>query len=126
MMIAPANGARGEVALRIGSVDLVIAAEIGRLAAVSTALDCKSFVDLYQRLLGVEVAATLAGIRCLAVRGDAEKAIGELKLSDFANIKDAFAEALMHHIGDDAGKAVAAGEGAAAQTTKSPSLSGTG
>lgn len=125
-MTYPVNGARGEVALRIGNVDLVIAAEIGRLASVSTALECKSFGDLYQRLLGAEVASVIAGIRCMTVRGDAERAIGDLKLSDFPAIKNAFAAALMHHIGDDAGKAEAVGEGAAAAATTSPSPGGTG
>ena len=106
------NGARGEVALRIGSVDLVIAAEIGRLAAVSTALECKSFVDLYQRLLGVEIAATMAGVQHLTVKGDAAKALQELKLRDFPACKTAFAAALNHHL--DAGKDDADQEAAAA------------
>jgi hypothetical protein len=108
------NGARGEVALRVGTVDLVIAAEMGRLSAVSTALDCKSFIDLYQRLLGVEVAATMAGIQHLTVKGDAGAAIRALKLRDFAACKAAFAAALNHHLGDDdEGKDEAAGEAAA-------------
>lgn len=107
------NGARGEVALRVGSVDLVIAAEIGRLSAVSTALECKSFIDLYQRLLGVEVAATMAGVQHLTVKGDAGKALLELKLSDFPACKTAFAASLNHHLGDDdEGKGEAAGEAA--------------
>lgn len=106
------NGARGEVALRVGTVDLVIAAEIGKLAAVSTALECKSFIDLYQRLLGVEVAATMAGIQHLTVKGDASAALRELKLRDFPACKTAFAEALNHHLGDDSGKDEAAAEAA--------------
>lgn len=109
----PVNGARGEVALKIGDVDLVIAAEIGRLAAVSTALDCKSFSDLYQRLLGVEVAATISGVEHMTVRGDVAAALRELKLRHFPACKTAFATALQHHLGDDAGKAGAAGEAAA-------------
>lgn len=119
------NGARGEVALRIGSVDLVIAAEIGRLAAVSTALECKSFVDLYTRLLGVEVAATVAGVHNLTVKGNAKAALAELKLSDLPACKEAFAAALQHALGD-AGKDEAAGEGTAAKRKKSPSLTETG
>lgn len=119
------NGARGEIALRVGSVDLVIAAEIGRLAAVSTALECKSLVDLYRRLLGVEIAATVAGIQHLTVKGDAPAAIGSLRLRDFPACKDAFAAALAHHV-DDAGKAEAVEEGATATATKSPSPSATG
>ncbi|PWJ75287.1 hypothetical protein C7441_12170 [Pseudaminobacter salicylatoxidans] len=125
MSSLPVNGARGEVALRVGTVDLVIACEIGRLAAVSTALDCKSFVDLYQRLLGAEVAATMAAIQHLTVKGDAGQAAQELRLTDFAACKNAFTAALMHHIGEDEGKAEAVEEGKAATKT-SPSRSATG
>lgn len=122
----PVNEARGEVALRTGKIDVVIAAEIGRLAAVSTALECKSFVDLYQRLLGVEVAATVEGVKHLTVKGDGEAAAKALKLGDFTACKDAFAAALMHHLADDEGKEEAVEEGAAAETTTSPSPSETG
>lgn len=112
------NGARGEVPLRVGSVDLVIAAEISKLAAVSTALECKSLVDLYQRLLGVEIAATMAGVQHLTVKGDAAAALSELKLRDFPACKTAFARALNHHLGADAGKVGAAGEAAPGRRRK--------
>lgn len=125
MSSLPVNGARGEVALRIGTVDLVIACEIGRLAAVSTALDCKSFIDLYQRLLGAEVAATLAAVQHLTVKGDADRAVQELRLTDFAACKNAFTAALLHHVGEDEGKAEAVAEGKTARK-KSPSRSATG
>lgn len=122
-MALSANGARGEVALRVGTTDLVIAAEIGRLAAVSTAIDCKSFGDLYQRLLNVEVAATLAAVRHLVVKGDAVKAAMELTLGDFPACARAFSEALSHHLKVDEGKAVAAGKKARRPSRKSPSPS---
>lgn len=125
-MALAANGARGEVSLRVGTVDLVIAAEIGRLAAVSTALDCKSFGDLYQRLLGVEVAATIAGVQHLAVRGDGARAAAELSLADFPACAKAFAAALSHHLKDAGGKAEAGDEGAPAAMTTSPSPGATG
>lgn len=125
-MALSANGARGEVPLRVGSVDLVIAAEIGRLAAVSTALDCKSFGDLYQRLLGVEVAATIAGVQHLAVKGDGARAAAELSLSDFPACAKAFSQALSHHLKDAEGKAEADEEGVPAKQTTSPSHSATG
>ena len=125
-MALSANGARGEVTLRVGSVDLVIAAEIGRLAAVSTALDCKSFGDLYQRLLGVEVAATIAGVQHLAVKGDGTRAAAELLLADFPSCAMAFAAALSHHLMDAEGKAEADDEGAPATRTTSPSPGATG
>ncbi len=125
-MSLPVNGARGEVALRGGTVDLVIAAEIGRLAAVSTALECKSFGDLYQRLLGVEVAATIAGVKHLAVRGDGVRAAMELSLSDFPACAAAFSQALSHHLKADEGKADAAGKKARRPEKTSPSRSSTG
>lgn len=117
------NGARGEVALRVGSTDLVIAAEIGRLAAVSTALDCKSLSDLYQRLLNVEVAATIAGVRHLAIRGDAAKAAMELTLADFPACANAFGEALSHHLKVGEGKAGAVAKKARRPQRRSPSHS---
>lgn len=97
-MALPVNGERGEVALRIGTVDLVIAAEIGRLAALSTALQCRSLADLYERLFGVEVAAVVEGIRCLAIRGDSSAAIEMLTLADFPAAKTAFEAAVTHHL----------------------------
>lgn len=111
-MTLPVNGARGEVALRVGSVDLVIAAEIGRLAQVSTALDCKSFSDLYQRLLGVELAAACAAVRHLTVRGNVEAALAGMKLTDLSAIGAALAQALQHHL--EAPGKDGAGEGATA------------
>lgn len=121
------NGARGEVALRIGTVNLVIAAEIERLAAVSTALNCKSFRDLYQRLLDVEVAATMAGIQHLTIRGDASAALVALKLRHFPACKESFSEALNYHLVDDldSGKDVAAsGEAATKKKPRSPGQAG--
>lgn len=108
----PVNGARGEVALRIGKVDLVIAAEIGRLAAVSTALECKSLADLFTRLSGVEVAATRAAIPHLTVLGDSAAAVEQLKLKDFKACAQAFSKALAHHFQADEGNVEPAkGEG---------------
>lgn len=106
------NSVRGEVALPIGDVDLVIAAEMERLAALSARLECRSLADLYQRLLGVEVAATMAAIELLTVKGDPKAALLILKLKHFPACKDAFADALEHHLNGDAGKGEAAGEAA--------------
>jgi hypothetical protein len=91
------NGARGEVALKVGGVDLVIAATMAGLSAVSTRLECKSLADLFVRLSGVEVAATMAAIELLTVRGDKFAAAAALKIKDFKACADAFALALAHH-----------------------------
>ncbi|MDI7923405.1 hypothetical protein [Ferirhizobium litorale] len=104
------NGARGEVALRAGGEDLVIAATMHGLAAVSTQLECKSLADLFERLSGVEVGATLAAIQCLTVRGDKIKALGKIKLKDFKACAAAFNAALSHHFEGDEGNDQAAEE----------------
>ncbi|TGR32999.1 MULTISPECIES: hypothetical protein [unclassified Mesorhizobium] len=91
------NGARGEVPLWVGNTPLAIAATMAGLAAVSTRLECKSLNDLFQRLSGVEAAATMAAIDLLTVRGDRGAAIDALKLKHFKACSDAFALALSHH-----------------------------
>jgi hypothetical protein len=106
------NGARGEVALWVGDVPLVIAAEIGKLAAVSTRLGCKSMSDLFLRLTSVEVAATLAALDLLTVRGEKEAAIKKLRLKHFSACSQAFASALSHHLDGDTGNPEAVGQAA--------------
>lgn len=101
-MSEPVNGARGEVALKIDDVELVVAATMGGLAAVSSALNCKSLSDLWQRLAGVEVAATLAAIEFLTVRGDWAEAIKKIQLKHFAACSVAFNQAIAAHL-DEAG-----------------------
>lgn len=110
MSSLPVNGARGEVALRVGSVDLVIAATMQGLASVSTRLGCQSLQELFLKLSGTEVAATIAAISLLTIRGDHAKALEEIRLKDYPAIADAFAKALAHHFED------APGNGAAAET----------
>ena len=108
-MALAVNGARGEVPLKIGDVEIVIAATMGGLSAVSTRLQCKSLGDLFTRLSGVEVAATLAGVELLTVKGDAKAAVAALNLKHFAACADAFALALSHHLEDQPGNGAAAG-----------------
>lgn len=91
------NGARGEVPLWVGKEPIVIAAAMKGLAAVSTRLGCQSLADLFLRLSGTEVAATMAAISLLTVRGDGEKAVDQLKLKDYPACAEAFARALSHH-----------------------------
>lgn len=107
-MALEVNGARGEVALKVGGVDLVIAATMKGLAAVSTRLGCNSLQELFLRLSGTEVAATLAAISLLTVKGDAERALEAIKLKDYPVIAEAFAKALSHHFEDDEGNEKAA------------------
>jgi hypothetical protein len=107
-MALEVNGARGEVGLTIGGTEIVIAATMAGLAAVSTRLECKSMGDLFQRLSGVEPAATMAAIELLAVKGDGEEAAGKLKLKHFKAAAEAINAALAHQLMDDEGNGEAA------------------
>jgi len=102
-MAEPVNGARGEVSLKIDDVELVIAATMGGLAAVSTRLQCKSMSDLFLRLANVEIAATLVAIDLLTIKGDKDAALSKLNIRHFGDVAAAFEAALSAHMGDDAG-----------------------
>lgn len=116
----PHNAQRGEVPLQVAGVDLVIAAEMGRLAAVSSRLGCQSFPDLYSRLANVELNAVFAGVELLTVRGDAGKAIAGITLRDVKPCQDAFIKALLFHTeGQQEGNGAAASE-----TSQSPGGNG--
>lgn len=91
------NSERGEVPLTIGGVELVVAAEMGRLAALSSRLGSKSFMDMYSKLADAEVNAVLAGVELLAIRGDVGKALKEITLSDLHKCVGAFVKAFSHH-----------------------------
>jgi len=102
------NAERGEVPLKVGGTDLVIAAEIKRLATLSTALGCQSFFELYSKLANVEVAATVAAVENLTVRGDVTVAVKGMTIADLPACKDAFTAALLHHASKTEGNAEAA------------------
>lgn len=109
----PVNGARGEVAVWVGDVPLVLAATIGGLSVLSTRLECKSLHDLYLRLSGAEIAATSLAVTALAVRGDAGDAVSKMKLKHIPAIADGIASALKHHfdeVDEGNGEAVKTGE----------------
>jgi len=99
-MTLEVNGARGEVALTVGGVDLVIAATMKGLAALSTALGCKTFNDLFERLSLGEINAAMNAVRLLAVKGDGAKAADAMELSDMPGALAAFNKAIGHHLGD--------------------------
>lgn len=91
------NSERGEVPLSIGGVELVIAATMQGLAQVSGKLRCQSFSELYQRLIGLEINAVIAGVESLAIKGDVGKAMAALSIKDLPACKVAFLAAIMHH-----------------------------
>lgn len=112
------NSERGEVPLAVGGVDLVIAAEMQGIAAVSKALGSKSFAEMFVKLVSGEPNAMIAGVESLTVQGDAGKAIKAMTIKDIGPCMKAFEAALLHHSDRTEG-----GEGnadAASETTKSP------
>jgi hypothetical protein len=123
-MPLPYNAERGEVPLTVGGVDLVIAAEMGKLAAVSARLGCQTFMELYMKLAGVELQATLAGIELLAVSGDPTAALETISIADLPACKDAFVAALLHHADKTKGNGEAAK--GKSKTQKSPGGAGKG
>ncbi len=108
----PVNEARGEARLIVDGVELVLAATMGGLSAVSTRLQCKSLNDLFLRLSGVEAAATVAGIELLTIKGNAIEAITKLKLKHFPACAAAFSAVLAHHFEDEEGNVEAADKAA--------------
>lgn len=108
-MPLPANEARGEVAVTVDGVDLVVAAEMEKLAHLSSALGCKTLPDLYQRLAGSELSAMFGVLDTCVVKGDAKAARKAMKLQGAMKLGAAITEALAHHAeGDDSGNAPSA------------------
>ena len=95
------NSERGEVPLAVGGVDLVVAAEMGRMATLSTRLQCQSFAELYLKLVQGELAAIMAGVEVLTIRGDFGKALKAMSLADVKPCREAFAQAMLFHSKDD-------------------------
>ncbi|WP_407122749.1 hypothetical protein [Bradyrhizobium sp. STM 3561] len=91
------NEERGEKPLSIGGTEIVVAAEMGRLAALSSRLGASSFVEMYSKLAGAEINAVMAAVELLAVRGDAAKAIKGMTLADLPKCVDAIMAVFAHH-----------------------------
>ncbi|ACM26527.1 hypothetical protein [Rhizobium rhizogenes] len=106
------NEARGEARLMIDDVELILAATMHGLAAVSSRLQCKSLDDLFQRLAGVEPGAMLAGIEILTTKGDVAKALDKLRMKHASACADTFNVILAHHFDGDEGNEVAVDEAA--------------
>ena len=109
------NAERGEVPLSVGGVELVIAAEMRGLAALSTRLGNPGFSEMYAKLIGAEINATMVAVECLAVKGDGEKAAASMTLADLPRCTEAIAKAIAHH----AEKASKNQEAAKTETTES-------
>lgn len=91
------NAERGEVPLTVGGVDLIVATEMRGLAALSSRLGLPGFSDLYAKLASAEINAVMAAVECLAVKGDAAKAVEGMTLADLPRCMEAFMKAFTHH-----------------------------
>ena len=111
-MEALPNPLRGEAAVTIGDVPLVIAVEFGGLTRLSKAIGAQSMEEIYRRLLGFEPFAVACALHCLVVHPEgAAKAMAlgaraaeKLSAADEEAWRDAIEEALAGHI--DKGKAL--------------------
>lgn len=114
------NGERGEVPLTIGGVELIVATEMQGLASLSSRLGLPGFSDLYSKIAGAEINATMAAVECLAVKGDVTKALKEMTLADLPRCTEAFMKSFTHHAEKAAGNDKSGNEKAAkTETTKS-------
>jgi len=104
------NPLRGEAACRIGSVDLVLVVEFGRLATLCELAGTDTMDLLYTRLLGFHPKTVMAALRVLSTHPDGDKAardaahqaIAELTSADEQAFRKAITTALTGHI--NAGK----------------------
>lgn len=104
------NPLRGEAACRIGSTDLVLVVEFGRLATLCEVAGCDTMDLLYTRLLGFHPKTVMAALRVLTTHPDGDKAardlahqaIAELSSADESAFRQAITKALIGHI--NAGK----------------------
>ena len=105
------NAERGEAALKIGSVDLLIAVTFDGLARLSRAARAESLDQLYRQLLGFEPFTAACAIRELSVHPAghetaaalADRALGERSAADEDAFRAAIGEALTAHF--ETGKA---------------------
>lgn len=101
----PANKARGEVAVTLGDLEIVLAAEMGQLGRLSALTGHPTFPELYSRLVGTEISTTMAALRLLTVRGQrggkdlkrdeaADAAAEAFRLDDAEAVQSAFQDIL--------------------------------
>lgn len=96
------NGERGEVILKLGDVEGVLCAEMGRLPALSTAINAISLQDIYEKIHGAEPNAMLAVIDCLLIDGDGDALKAEIKsMEDYQKISIVALLSLSSFVEDD-------------------------
>ena len=108
MTDALANPLRGEAACQIGSTDLVLVVEFGRLATLCEVAGCDTMDLLYTRLIGFHPKTVMAALRVLTTHPDgdqaardlAHRAIAELSGADEQSFRKAITKGLSGHIND--------------------------
>ncbi len=98
------NKERGEVAVTLGGVDLILCAEMTRLATLTTAMGVKTFAEVYEGLIGFHPPTVLLAISAFTIDGDAEKACELIKPKDMGEFQRAMLELLSVGIDDEGAK----------------------
>jgi tRNA G37 N-methylase Trm5 len=84
------NSARGEVPLKIGTAEVVLCAEMQRMAMFSDRLGNTGLKTIFQRLSESDVSALYSFIDCFTIDGDVAKLKAEIKtFEDLAKIQEA-------------------------------------
>lgn len=81
------NKARGEVEVSVGGLNLILCAEMARLAAISGELGTVSMMEIAQRVSDREPQALLACLKYLDI-SDNDEAINKLQIFDVMQIID--------------------------------------
>ncbi len=106
-----ANKAKGEIAVTIGGVDLVLAVTPDGLARFDATMAAGTFHEIYRLLSGGGPVAVREALKCFVVDGDGENAWNNLKPHEFMVFGNAMLEALTAHMPkDDPGNVGGEGE----------------
>lgn len=97
-MATIANRERGEIPVRIGDEDLILAASLEGLARVSNEIGARSMRELYDRLVQSDPFAVSVALDCLVIKGDAEKAKDNWTMADMPSWIDAITQTLLMHV----------------------------
>lgn len=108
----PVNEARGEVAVAVGGVELVVAAEMEHLAHLSGALNCQSLAELQRRVFMAELRAMYGVLDTCVVRGDAKAARAKMGYRDALDLAEAMQRAFLHHVPPEEADPPGNGDGA--------------
>lgn len=105
-MTLPANSARGEVAVRIGRLDVVLAATMEAISQVSSATGYPPLAELCRRMTSGEPATCRAALRAFVIAGEDESgsrlkrdraaaaAVAAFRLADAGSLAEALAATL--------------------------------